>query len=136
MDSFQNALTVATAITVALMLASFGLDRLLLQDTYYFNVGENARKVWGVCILAVGSAIFLFKSLPFDVALITFLGLCCVIGLSGLADLLLHWAYSHAQLQREAKETAKETEALKGKIADLHQQRQALESIARGGKGE
>ena len=121
MDGFQNALTIATLGTILLMGASFGADRLWLQTVHRINVGENFRKVWGVLILAIGAAIFLFKAFPSDIALAVFAGLCCVTGLSGLADLLLHWAWSHAQLRKKAEEATQEAATANAKITAYRQ---------------
>lgn len=129
MDGFQGyflpylvSLLLATAAACGLMFLSFVLDRIILQEHLKKDIKENARKVWGVSLLAVGAAIFLFLAFPSSVAVPAYIGLFVVAGVSGPFDLLLHGGWKVVQRLEKAAAQALEVEAGKRHAEKLETQ--------------
>ncbi|MBM4448987.1 MAG: hypothetical protein FJ015_07110 [Chloroflexi bacterium] len=119
MDSYQSGLLIAVFVTSLLMALSWGIDRLYLQEARKVDIGENARKVWGVLILAIGATLFIFFTLPSNIAWPTFIGLLIVVSVSGLLDLVLHWAFATVKLQGKVANLEKKNQQLGGQVADM-----------------
>jgi len=119
MDSYQSGLIIAAFVTALLMALSWGIDRLYLQEVRRVDIGENARKVWGVLILAIGATLFIFLTLPPNIAWPTFIGLLIVVGVSGLLDLVLHWAFATVKLQGKVAELEKKNQQLDGQVTGM-----------------
>ena len=115
---YAASLLLAVGVACFLMFASFVYDRIILQTHLGHDVKENKRKIWGVCILAVGTAVFLGFAFPPSISIPAYLGLFVVAGTSGPFDLFLHWAWGIVQKLEREKETARQADAARQR-ADL-----------------
>lgn len=129
MDGFQGyylpylvSLLLATAAACGLMFLSFVLDRIIFQEHLRKDIKENARKVWGVCLLAVGAAIFIFLAFPSSIAVPAYIGLFVVAGVSGPFDLLLHGGWKIVQKLEKAAIQEREVKASKQHAEQLEAQ--------------
>lgn len=129
MDGFQGyhlsyaaSLFLAVGVTCFLMFASFVYDRIVLQAHLGHDVKENKRKIWGVCILAVGAAVLLGFAFPPSISIPAYLGLFVVAGTSGPFDLVLHWAWGVVQKLEKAAIQEREVKASKQHAEQLEAQ--------------